>query len=145
MVYSLFIMLLQTPALSPAPAPAESPAAPPVYGYVPILVMAIVATLVPVGLLGLSRLLNKKVDEKRASDEEAGVESASGSVTPPSSKFFIPVMLFVIFSVETVLLFPWAVIYDQLALFGLFEMLIFVGILVVGYYYAWSKGAFDWA
>jgi NADH-quinone oxidoreductase subunit A len=54
-------------------------------------------------------------------------------------------MLFVIFDVETVFLFPWAVIFDELLLFGLIEMLIFIFILVVGYFYAWQKGALDWA
>ena len=54
-------------------------------------------------------------------------------------------MLFLVFDVETIFLFPWAVIYDKLALFGLVEMLIFIGILAVGYYYAWRKGALEWA
>jgi NADH-quinone oxidoreductase subunit A len=54
-------------------------------------------------------------------------------------------MLFVIFDVETVFLFPWAVMVDELALFGLIEMIIFLAILVTGYVYAWKKGALDWA
>jgi NADH-quinone oxidoreductase subunit A len=54
-------------------------------------------------------------------------------------------MLFVIFDIETVFLFPWAVLMDRLALFGLIEMLVFLGILIVGYLYAWRRGALDWA
>ena len=54
-------------------------------------------------------------------------------------------MLFVIFDIETVFLFPWAVILDKLAIFGLIEMAVFLGILVVGYVYAWRKGALEWA
>jgi NADH-quinone oxidoreductase subunit A len=53
-------------------------------------------------------------------------------------------MLFVIFDVETVFMFPWAVIMDRLALFGLIEMLVFLFILVLGYVYAWRKGALEW-
>jgi NADH-quinone oxidoreductase subunit A len=53
-------------------------------------------------------------------------------------------MLFVIFDVETVFMFPWAVIMDELALFGLIEMLVFLFILVLGYVYAWRKGALEW-
>jgi NADH-quinone oxidoreductase subunit A len=53
-------------------------------------------------------------------------------------------MLFVIFEVETIFMFPWAVRLDQLALFGFVEMLIFILILVVGYVYAWRKGALEW-
>jgi NADH-quinone oxidoreductase subunit A len=54
-------------------------------------------------------------------------------------------MLFVIFDVETVFLFPWAVIMDRLLIFGFIEMLVFLFILVVGYVYAWRKGALEWA
>jgi NADH-quinone oxidoreductase subunit A len=54
-------------------------------------------------------------------------------------------MLFVIFDVETVFLFPWAVVMDQLLLFGFIEMLVFLFILIVGYAYAWKKGALEWA
>jgi len=54
-------------------------------------------------------------------------------------------MLFVIFDVETVFMFPWAVILDQLALFGLIEMILFIAILVFGYAYAWRQGALEWA
>jgi NADH-quinone oxidoreductase subunit A len=59
-------------------------------------------------------------------------------------RYFIVAVLFLIFGVELVLLIPWAILYDRLALFGLVEMLIFVGILVVGYFYAWRKGALEW-
>ena len=58
--------------------------------------------------------------------------------------FYIVAMLFVIFDVETVFMFPWAVIFDKLLLFGLIEMIIFIFILVVGYFYAWRKGALEW-
>ena len=59
-------------------------------------------------------------------------------------RFYIVAMLFVIFDVETVFMFPWAVIFDKLLLFGLIEMIVFIFILVVGYYYAWQKGALEW-
>jgi NADH-quinone oxidoreductase subunit A len=58
--------------------------------------------------------------------------------------FALFTMLFVIFDVETVFMFPWAVIFDKLLLFGLIEMIVFIFILVVGYYYAWQKGALEW-
>ena len=56
-----------------------------------------------------------------------------------------PAVLFVIFDVETVFLFPWAVIYSKLAIFGLIEMLVFLGILIVGYIWIIKKGALNWA
>ncbi|HUP38799.1 MAG TPA: NADH-quinone oxidoreductase subunit A, partial [Vicinamibacterales bacterium] len=60
-------------------------------------------------------------------------------------RYYLVAMLFVIFDVETVFLFPWAVMVDELALFGLIEMVVFLAILVTGYAYAWKKGALDWA
>ncbi len=60
-------------------------------------------------------------------------------------RFYIIAMLFVIFDVETVFLFPWAVAFDMIGLFGLIEMILFIVILVFGYFYAWQKGALEWA
>jgi NADH-quinone oxidoreductase subunit A len=53
-------------------------------------------------------------------------------------------MLYLVFDLEVVFLYPWAVQYDKLGVFGLFEMLVFVAILLIGYFYAWKKGALDW-
>jgi NADH-quinone oxidoreductase subunit A len=59
-------------------------------------------------------------------------------------RYYIIAMLFVIFDIETVFIFPWAVVFNQLGLFGLVEMLLFIVILLVGYFYAWKKGALEW-
>jgi NADH-quinone oxidoreductase subunit A len=59
-------------------------------------------------------------------------------------RYYIIAMLFVIFDIETVFLYPWAVVFNQLGLFGLIEMLLFIAILLVGYFYAWKKGALEW-
>ena len=61
-----------------------------------------------------------------------------------SVKFYIIAMLFVVFDVEAVFLYPWAVAYDKLGIFGFVEMMLFIFILVVGYVYVWKKGAFNW-
>jgi NADH-quinone oxidoreductase subunit A len=76
---------------------------------------------------------------------ECGIDPIGDARERFSVRFYIVAILFLVFDVETIFLFPWAVIYDELALFGLVEMLIFIGILVVGYYYAWRKGALEWA
>jgi NADH-quinone oxidoreductase subunit A len=76
---------------------------------------------------------------------ECGVDPIGDARDRFSVRFYIVAMLFLVFDVETIFLFPWAIIYDKLALFGLVEMLVFIGILVVGYYYAWKKGALEWA
>jgi NADH-quinone oxidoreductase subunit A len=59
-------------------------------------------------------------------------------------RYYIIAMLFVIFDIEVVFLFPWAVVFKKLGLLGLVEMGIFLAILIVGYWYAWKKGALDW-
>jgi NADH:ubiquinone oxidoreductase subunit 3 (subunit A) len=75
---------------------------------------------------------------------ECGIESEGGSWVKYNFKFYLYALVFVIFDIEVVFLFPWAVAFRQLKLFGFIEMLIFVLILVVGYLYAWKKRALEW-
>jgi len=75
---------------------------------------------------------------------ECGIEPLTDARDRYSIRYYLVAMLFVIFDVETVFMFPWAVIFDKLLLFGLIEMVVFIFILVVGYYYAWQKGALEW-
>lgn len=118
----------------------------PVYGYIPIIIFFLIAVLLPIVLLGLSRLLHRSVFEReKLLPYECGVDPIGDARDRFSVRFYIVAMLFLVFDVETIFLFPWAIIYDKLALFGLVEMLVFIGILVVGYYYAWQKGALEWA
>ena len=141
----VFFLLLQVPRASHAAPPASSPV-PPIYGYIPIILMFLVAALLPVVLLGGSRLVQRRVwGRDKLSPYECGVDPIGDARERFSVRFYMVAMLFLVFDVETVFLFPWAVIYDRLALFGLAEMLVFIAILVVGYYYAWRKGAFEWA
>ena len=62
-----------------------------------------------------------------------------------SVRYFLIAVLFVVFDVETIFLFPWAIMFNRLGLFGLIEMVIFLAILVVGYFYCWKRKALDWA
>ena len=62
-----------------------------------------------------------------------------------SIRYYLIAVLFVVFDVETIFLFPWAVIFDELLLFGFIEMMVFLAILLVGYLYAWRRGALEWA
>ena len=150
MTYLLAILLFQTqgprpPAPTPAPAPVPT-TAPPIYGYIPIILFFLIAIALPFVLLGLSRLLQRRVYEReKLLPYECGVEPIGDARDRFSVRFYIVAMLFLVFDVEVVFLFPWAIIYDKLAIFGLVEMLVFIGILVVGYYYAWRKGALEWA
>ena len=125
---------------------SSAPTAAPVYGYIPIAIFFLIAVSLPVVLLGASRLLQRRVFERqKLLPYECGVDPIGDARERFSVRFYIVAILFLVFDVETIFLFPWAIIYDRLALFGLAEMLVFIGILVVGYYYAWKKGALEWA
>ncbi len=76
---------------------------------------------------------------------EFGIEAQGDARDRYSVRYYLVAMLFVIFDVETVFLFPWAVVMDRLLLFGFIEALVFLFILIVGYFYAWKKGALEWA
>src|SRR6266480_2727879 len=143
----LLAVLLQAP---PRPGGAAPPtttgATPPIYGYIPIIIMFLISVLLPVVLLYASRLIQRRVFEReKLMPYECGVDPIGDARERFSVRFYIVAMLFLVFDVETIFLFPWAIIYDKLAVFGLVEMLLFIGILVVGYYYAWRKGALEWA
>jgi NADH-quinone oxidoreductase subunit A len=142
MTYMLAILLQAQP---PRPG-GTSGTATPIYGYIPIIIFFLIAVLLPIVLLGLSRMLHRRVfGREKLLPYECGVDPIGDARERFSVRFYIVAMLFLVFDVETIFLFPWAIIYDKLALFGLVEMLVFIGILVVGYYYAWQKGALEWA
>lgn len=114
--------------------------------YLPVLIFLLIAISLPVVGLGVGRLIRPfKPSPAKLSPYECGVDPETDARDRISIRFYIIAILFVIFDVETIFLFPWAVIYGQLALFGLIEMCIFLGILVVGYFYVWKKGALEWA
>jgi NADH-quinone oxidoreductase subunit A len=137
------VPLLAASVFQSARTPVE--AAAPIYGYVPVVLFFVAAVVLPLVLLTVSRLLGRHVYETaKMAPYECGVEPIGSAHEQFSVRYYIVAMLFLIFDVETIFLLPWAVIYDQLAIFGLIEMLIFIGILVVGYYYAWRKGALEW-
>jgi len=101
----------------------------------------------PVAMLIVSRLLFQTVkpDKVKLEPYECGIRPQTSARARFSIRFYVIAILFVVFDVETVFLFPWAVLYDQLLIFGLVEMGLFLGILFLGYWYAWEKGALEWA
>ena len=115
--------------------------------YLPIVVMGGLAALFAVASLVASSLLRPhKPNPVKLSPYECG----NDPVRLPrgerfSVKFYVVAMLFIIFDIETIFLFPWAVTFRQLGLFGLIEMAIFVLLVFVAYVYIWRKGGFDWA
>ena len=115
--------------------------------YLPILLMGVLAIVFAVASLGASALLRP---HRPTRPKLAAYESGNDAVRLPggerfSVKFYVVAMLFIIFDIETIFLFPWAIAFRQLGLFGLIEMAIFIGLVFVAYVYVWKKGGFDWA
>ncbi len=116
-----------------------------VSAYIPIALFVLVATGFAVFTLVFTRLIHPtKYGKVKLEPYECGIEPITGARDRYSIRYYLVAMLFVIFDVETVFMFPWAVIFDRLLLFGLVEMAIFIGILLMGYFYAWRKGALEW-
>lgn len=113
--------------------------------YFPILLFIGSALVFAVITLVLSYLLQPKYPEtEKLSPYECGSEPFSDARIPFPVRYYVIAMLFVIFDIEVIFLYPWAVTFDQLGLVGLVEMMIFIGLFVVAYVYAWMKGALEW-
>ncbi len=114
-------------------------------GYLPIFLFLIVAILFPVVTLFAAKLIRpSKFETAKLEAYECGIEAEGSARGRYSVRFYIIAILFVIFDVETIFLFPWAVRYQQLGWFGVAEAAIFVGVLLVGYVWAYRKGALEW-
>lgn len=114
-------------------------------GYLLIFVFLLAALAFPVVLLFAARLIRPQIPNKTKLEAyECGIEAASNARGRYTVRFYIIAILFVIFDVETVFLFPWAVRYKQLGWFGVAEVSVFLAILVVGYVWAYKKRALEW-
>ena len=132
-------------AFSPTAVGARTHVISMISAYIPIAIFVVVATGFALFTLVFSSLLHsEKYNKVKLEPYECGIEPITGARDRYSIRYYLVAMLFVIFDVETVFMFPWAVIFDKLLLFGLIEMIVFIFILVVGYYYAWQKGALEW-
>ncbi len=122
--------------------------------YIPIFIFAILAAAFPAVTLFIFKLIRPTMHAvgDKLKPYECGVPAESGSRGRYSVRFYIIAMLFVIFDVETIFLFPWAIKYgsinapkgEAMGMYGLVTMLVFIGILLVGYIWLFKKGALDW-
>ena len=114
-------------------------------GYLPIFIFLPVAVAFPIVLLLIFRLLRPAVPvQAKYEAYECGIKAASNSRGRYTVRFYIIAILFVIFDVETIFLFPWAVQYKALGWFGVAEVAVFLAILVAGYVWVYKKGALEW-
>jgi NADH-quinone oxidoreductase subunit A len=113
--------------------------------YVPIFIfVAVVAVLIPITLL-LARLIRPdNPNRTKLMPYECGIDPVDSARGRYTVRYYIIAILFVVFDVETIFLFPWAVKFKALGMFGLMEMLVFLAILIVGYIWIWGKGALEW-
>lgn len=113
--------------------------------YIPLLMLFGVVLVNAVGMLLLSHLVTRtRPTVIKGQPYESGMPPIGGTRERFSVKFYLVAMLFIVFDIETVFMIPWAARFAELGLFGLIEMLVFVGILAVGLAYIWKRGALEW-
>jgi NADH-quinone oxidoreductase subunit A len=114
--------------------------------YWPVLLQAVIAMAVATGMIGISYILGKKV-RNRVKDMpyECGITPTGSARERFSVKFYLVGMLFILFDIEAIFLYPWAVVYRELKMFAFFEMLLFIVLVLAGFFYIWKKGALDWS
>ena len=114
-------------------------------GYLPIFLFLIVAVAFPVIAILAAKLVRPSSPSKlKLEAYECGIEAVGNSRGRYAVRFYIVSILFVIFDVETVFLYPWAVRFHQLGWFGVIEIAVFLVILIAGYVWAYKKGALEW-
>src|SRR5277367_330076 len=114
--------------------------------YFPILVQAIIAMVLAAALITISYVFGKRV-RNRVKDMpyESGIVPTGDARQRFSVKFYLVAMLFILFDIEAIFLYPWVVVYRELKMFAFVEMLIFVVLILSGFLYIWKKGALDWS
>ncbi len=111
----------------------------------PIAVFIVVAVIFPLVPLVLARLVAPhRPNPVKLQPYESGMETIGPTQIQFPIRYYLYALIFVVFDVEAIFLYPWAVVYDQLGWFAAIEMAIFIGLLVVGLAYAWRKRAFEW-
>jgi NADH-quinone oxidoreductase subunit A len=113
--------------------------------YIAIGVMIAVATLIAFIAIGLGELFGpKKKSAEKDMPYESGMNPYGEGTRRMPIRFYLIAVLFILFDIEVVFFLPWAIAFRQLGLFGLIEMAVFIVILLIGYIYAWKKGALEW-
>ena len=114
--------------------------------YFPVLVQVLVAMALAAGLLTASYALGKRVrNQIKDTPYESGITPTGDARHRFSVKFYPVAMLFILFDIEAIFLYPWVVVYRELKMFAFVEMLVFVILTLSGFFYIWKKGALDWA
>lgn len=120
------------------PTPAQT--------WFPVLVQILIAMAVASAMIGFSYLLGKKVKNKvKDTPYESGMKPQGDARHRFSVKFYLVAMLFILFDIEAIFLYPWVVVFKELRMFAFVEMLLFVILILCGFFYIWKKGVLDWS
>src|SRR5579864_5026757 len=114
--------------------------------YFPIVVQIVIAFAVAAGLIAASTLLGKRARSPlKDTPYESGMKPVGSARERFSVKFYLVGMIFILFDIEAVFLYPWAMVYRELKMFAFAEMFVFVALVMIGFFYVYKKGALDWA
>lgn len=114
--------------------------------YVPILIFLVLALTISIGAIFSSIVVgNKNSYAEKNSTYECGFEPFDDSRGRFEVKFYLVAILFIIFDLEIIFLFPWAIAFNEIGLFGFLSMMFFLLVLTIGFVYEWMKGALDWS
>ena len=113
--------------------------------YFPVLMFLVIGFLLGGIMIGLGLVLApRRPDEQKLSPYECGFEPFEDTRMKFDVRYYLVAILFIIFDLEIAFLFPWAVVLEEIGLFGYMAMVLFLGILVIGFIYEWKKGALEW-
>src|SRR5215470_18626207 len=113
--------------------------------YAPLLLHILVALGIAGAILLASSVVGRRPPSRtKGMPYECGVLPTGDAREPFSVKFYLVAMIFILFDVEAIFLYPWAYVYRELRLYGFVEMMLYIAIVLVGYIYLWKKGALDW-
>jgi len=114
--------------------------------WFPVLVQGLLAMVIAAALVTLSFVVGRKLKNKvKDMPYECGISPTGDAQHRFSVRFYLVAMMFILFDIEAIFLYPWAVVFKQLKMFGFFEMLTFVILVLVGFFFIWKKGVLDWA
>src|ERR1700749_3902231 len=114
--------------------------------WFPVLLQAVLAMVIAAALVTLSFAIGRKLKNKvKDMPYECGIAPTGDAQHRFSVKFYLVAMLFILFDIEAIFLYPWAVVFKQLKMFGFIEMFIFAILILAGFFFIWKKGVLDWA
>ena len=114
--------------------------------WLPVLIQAVLAAVIAAALVTLTFVIGRKL-KNRVKDMpyECGIVPTGDARERFSVKFYLVAMIFILFDIEAIFLYPWAVVYKDLKMFAFVEMFLFVVLILAGFFFIWKKGVFDWA